>query len=299
MTYQRVLCAAASLGGLLLIVTDPAVGQVAEESVPLIMMKPQGTSFSTSSLSKLYAALKKRAGKATSQILPLTKTEVWTVPKSRVKDVRNAAARRGVMMSALGATWNHIFRKAPSDTKMNDQQKSMLDKAKASRATMGVDIMTATAAPMVEYALTKDLSAPDPRNAPSITVALSDATVLTIRRTSVDVRSDMCVWRGVVETTGAPATLMWWPGGRMTGTVEHQGRIYSIRHMGGQMHAVVEMDEDRMPPEHAAMTPRMRSDDPNLRDDPLVRQGDASMLKHPVSALMHPSEIRPPAAGVE
>ena len=299
MTHQGVLCAAASLGTLLLIATAPAMGQGAEEAVPLIMMKPQGASFSTSSLSKLYAALKKRAGKATNQILPLTKTEVWTVPKSKVDGVRKAAARRGVMMSALGATWNHIFRKAPPDTKMNDQQKSMVDKAKASRATMGVDIMTATSAPMVEYALTKDGSAPDAKNAPSITVALSDATVLTIRRTSVDVRSDMCVWRGVVETTGAPATLMWWPGGRMTGTVEHQGRIYSIRHMGGQMHAVVEMDEDRMPPEHAAMTPRMRSDDPNLRDDPLVRQGDASLLKHPVSALMHPSELKPPAAGVD
>jgi hypothetical protein len=69
--------------------------------------------------------------------------------------------------------------------------------------------------------------------------------------------------------------------------------------MGGQMHAVVEMDEGRMPPEHAAMSPGMRRDDPNLRDDPLVRQGDASMLKHPVSALMHPSERTSPAAGVE
>src|SRR6516225_841207 len=298
MTHQGVLCAAASLGTLLLIATAPAMGQGAEEAVPLIMMKPQGASFSTSSRSKLYAALKKRAGKATNQILPLTKTEVWTVPKSKVDGVRKAAARRGVMMSALGATWNHIFRKAPPDTKMNDQQKSMVDKAKASRATMGVDIMTATSAPMVEYALTKDGSAPDAKNAPSITVALSDATVLTIRRTSVDVRSDMCVWRGVVETTGAPATLMWWPGGRMTGTVEHQGRIYSIRHMGGQMHAVVEMDEGKMPPEHAAMTPRMRRDDPNLRDDPLVRQGDASMLKHPVVASMQQPGTKASAGGV-
>src|SRR6516225_10079896 len=299
MTHQGVLCAAASLGTLLLIATAPAMGQGAEEAVPLIMMKPEGASFSTSSLRKLYAALRKRAGKATSQILPLTRTEVWTVPKTRVDAVRRAAARRGVIMSAIGATWNQIFRKAPPDTKMNDQQKSMVDKARASPATMGVDILTAPAAPVVEYALTKDTGAEDPTSAPSISVALSDATVLTIRRTSVEVRSDMCVWRGVVETTGAPATLMWWPGGRMTGTVEHQGRIYSIRHMGGQMQAVVEMDEDRMPPEHAAMTPRMRSDDPNLRDDPLVRQGDASLLKHPVSALMHPSELKPPAAGVD
>ena len=299
MTRQRVPCGAAVLGTLLLTAAAPGLAQAEEESVPLIMMKPEGASFSTSSLRKLYAALRKRAGKATSQILPLTRTEVWTVPKTRVDAVRRAAARRGVIMSAIGATWNQIFRKAPPDTKMNDQQKSMVDKARASPATMGVDILTAPAAPVVEYALTKDTGAEDPTSAPSISVALSDATVLTIRRTSVEVRSDMCVWRGVVETTGAPATLMWWPGGRMTGTVEHQGRIYSIRHMGGQMHAVVEMDEGKMPPEHAAMTPRMRRDDPNLRDDPLVRQGDASMLKHPVVASMQQPGTKASAGGVQ
>ena len=255
MSYLRVLCAAPLLGSLLWISAAPVMAQVEEESVPLIMMKPQGASFSTSNLRKLYAALKKRAGKATSQILPLTKTEVWTVPKAKVDDVRRTAARHGVIMSALSATWNHVFHKAPPGTKMSDQQQSMVDKAKASKATMGVDIMTAPAAPMVEYALIKDAGTSDARNAPSITVAVNDDTVLTIRRTSVDIRSDMCVWRGVVETTGAPATLMWWPGGRMTGTVEDQGRIYSIRHMGGQMQAIVEMGEDKMPPEHAAAVP--------------------------------------------
>src|SRR5215467_2958680 len=186
-------------------------------------------------------------------------------------------------------------------TRHKDERSAEIDGGQGQGLTgdHGVDIMTATAAPMIEYALTKDVGAPDPKDAPSITVALSDATVLTIRRTSVDIRSDMCVWRGVVEATGASATLMWWPGGRMTGTVEHQGRIYSIRHMGGQMHAVVEMDELRMPPEHAAMTPRMRRDDPSLRDDPLVRQGDASMIKRPTSVPIHPSEAKSPVAGAQ
>ena len=96
---------------------------------------------------------------------------------------------------------------------------------------------------------------------------------LTIVRTNVDIKPDMCIWRGAVEGTGAPATLMWWPGGKMAGTVQHEGRIYSIRHMGGEMHAVVEMAEDRMPQEHAPMPERMRANDPNLRDDPLVQAG--------------------------
>jgi hypothetical protein len=102
---------------------------------------------------------------------------------------------------------------------------------------------------------------------------------LTVVRTSVDIRKNMCVWRGAVEGTDAPATIMWWPGGKMAGTLQHEGRIYSIRHMGGEMHAVVEMDEDRMPQEHAPMPEGMRQNDPNLRDDPLRNEGDASIMR--------------------
>ena len=250
------------------------------------MLKPQGAGFSAPRLRKLYAALKKRAGRATTQVLPLTKTEVWTVPKGKVEDVRKVAARQGVVMSRLSSTWNHVFHKAPTDAKVTDKQKSMMDRAKASRATMAVGMMAAPRPPMVEYALIKDAGDQgSARQAASITVALSDDTALTIRRTSVDIRSDMCVWRGVVEGTGAPATIMWWPGGKMAGTVQHQGRIYSIRHLGGEMHAVVEMGEDRMPQEHAPMSQRARADDPNVRDDPLVQQGDASALRPKATAV--------------
>ena len=147
MRYLRVLWAAPLLGSVLWIAAAPVTAQVEEESVPLIMMKPQGAAFGSSNLRKLYAALKKRAGKATSQVLPLTKAEVWRVPKAKVDDVRSTAARHGVIMSTLGATWNHVFHKAPADTKMTNQQKSMMDNAKASKATMGVGIMTAPLPP--------------------------------------------------------------------------------------------------------------------------------------------------------
>jgi hypothetical protein len=286
MTYSRIICATSLLGCLTLLAPGPALAQSEQDDVPLIMLKPQGAAFSAPRLRKLYAALKKRAGKSSSQVLPLTKTEVWSVPKANVEAVRKEAARRGVTMNRLGATWSHVFHKASANTKINDKQKSMMDRAKASLATIGVGMMAAPRPPMVEYALTKDASAQGPaKDAASITVALGDDKVLTIRRTSVDIRSDMCVWRGVVETTGAPATLMWWPGGRMAGTLQHEGRIYSIRHLGGEMHAVVEMGEDRMPQEHAPMSQRARVDDPSFRDDPLVQQGDASSLRPKATAV--------------
>jgi hypothetical protein len=272
MAYVRIALATTLLGFLLH--GGSALAQSGQERVPLIMSKlpPQS--------SPLYKAIKKHAGKATGQVLTLTKTEMWAVPKGNVDAVKKAAAQHGVQVDQLGADWNQVFQSAPSDMRMNEKQNAMMDRAKASKATMGVGMMAAPGAPKVEYALTKDANTPAAsKDAAKIIVKLSDTTQLTITRASVDIRSDMCIWRGTVDGTDAPATLMWWPGGKMAGTVQHEGRVYSIRHMGGQMHAVVEMSEDRMPAEHGPMPSRMRANDPNLRDDPLIQQGDASVLR--------------------
>src|SRR5262245_23597088 len=300
MKYMRVIGVVAPLCGFL-VIPVPVLAQAEPDNIPLIMLKPQGAGFGTAHLRKLYAALKKRSTRATSQVLPLTKAEVWTVPKADVEGVRKAAARFGVAMSSLSATWNHVFRKAPADAKMNDRQKMIVDRAKTSAATTAVGLMTAPPPPMVEYALTKDANtANSAKDAASITVALRDDTTLTIRRESVETKSDMCTWRGVVETTGAPAVLMWWPGGKMAGTVQHEGRFYSIRPMGGEMHAVVEMSDERMPEEHAPVSARLRANDPSLRDDPLLREGDASKLRRLTGGMRPPSrgqmdQQQPPA----
>src|SRR5215510_7633610 len=283
MICVRIAGAAALAGYLGCLAAAPALAQDDQERVPLIMSKlpPQG--------SGLYNAIKRHAGRAKGQVLSLTKTEMWAVPKRNVEAVKKAAAQHGVGVDQLGSDFNHVFHSAPANMAMDDKQKSMMDRAKASRASMGVGMMLAPHAPTVEYALTKDASEPAAvHEAVKIIVRLSADKVLTITRTSVDIRPTMCVWRGTVDGTEAPATIMWWPGGKMAGTVQHEGRIYSIRHMGGEMHAIVEMGEDRMPDEHAPMPARMRGNDPNLRDDPLIQQGDASALRPPTGA-------RPPA----
>jgi hypothetical protein len=255
-----------------------ALAQTEPQRVPLIMTKLPPSN------SPRYKSIIKHAGKARGQVLTLTKTEMWEVPKENVDAVKKAAAEHGANATQLGSDWNQVFHSAPSDMKMNDKQKAMMENAKESKATMGVGMMATPMAPMVEYALTKDagpnIGGPaTSKEAARISIKLSDSTELTIVRTSVDIRADMCIWRGAVEGTDAPATIMWWPGGKMAGTLQHQGRIYSIRHMGGEMHAVVEMGEDRMPQEHAPMPERMRQDDPTLRDDPLRNEGDASIMK--------------------
>jgi hypothetical protein len=278
MINQRAVRYALLAGSLTCLAALPSAAQTQPERIPLIMTKlpPQNSS--------TYKRIIKHAGKARGQVLTLTKTEMWEVPKENVEAVKKAAAEHGARATQLGTDWNQVFHSAPTDMRMSDKQKTMMDNAKGSKATMGVGMMAAPMAPMVEYALTKDagpnIGGPaTSKEAARISIKLSDRTELTIVRTSVDIKPDMCVWRGAVEGTDAPATIMWWPGGKMAGTLQHEGRIYSIRHMGGEMHAVVEMSEERMPQEHAPMPERMRADDPNLRDDPLLKEGDASIMK--------------------
>jgi hypothetical protein len=270
---------------------SPALGQAVgeDDGVPLIMIRTESTAaFGGGRLRKLIAALKKRAGKSSRKVLPLTKAEVWTVPKANVAAVQKAATKHGVVMSQLASGWNQLLRRPSAQRKINVRQQTMVEGAKASAATIGVGMMATPAPPMMEYALTKDADLPaSSQRASSITVSLSDSALLTISRKSVDIRPDMCVWRGTVDGTGEPATLMWWPGGKTAGMVQHQGRLYSIRHMGGELHAVVEMADEKMPREHAAMPERLRGNDPSLRDDPLVHQGEAGSLR-PVTAGSRP-----------
>jgi len=61
----------------------------------------------------------------------------------------------------------------------------------------------------------------------------------------------------------------------------------SMRPMRSAMRTAVEMIEDRVPQEHALILARRATDDPNLRDDPLFNQRNASTLR-PVTRGMQP-----------
>src|SRR6185312_7503132 len=199
MSYTRLAYAAPLIGCVAWLGINQALAQAQPERVPLIMTKlpPSG--------SALYKRIIGKAGKARGQVLTLTKTEMWEVPKENVE----AATQ-------LGSDYNEVFHSAPADMRMNPKQSHMMEMAKTSKSTMGVGMMATPMAPIVEFALTKDagpnIGGPaTSKEAAKVSVKLSDKTVLTIVRTSVDIRKDMCIWRGAVEGTDAPATIMWWP----------------------------------------------------------------------------------------
>src|SRR5262245_57318149 len=95
---------------------NPALAQSEPERVPLIMTKlpPSG--------SALYKRIIGKAGKARGQVLTLTKTEMWEVPKENVEAVKKAAAEHGAAANQLGADYNEVFHSAPSHMKMSPKQ---------------------------------------------------------------------------------------------------------------------------------------------------------------------------------
>ena len=264
---------------LCLLATSPAWPQTHDQNARMILSHlPLNTSAA-------YRSLHKRAGKVTTQVLPLTNAEMWSVPYDRVAIVKATAARFGVIVNEFAADWNHLFRPMPAHPSLTVKHKGTMRSAISG-------MMLPPRAAMVEYALTQDVDATS-LDAAKIVLRIDENTLLTLTRSQVDVRSTMCIWRGVVDGTGAPATIMWWPGVTMAGTVQHRGRIYWMRRVRGGVHAVrvEEMSEDRLPPEHAHLPDRLRSQNPALRDDPLVRSGDASELRSVIR------EMRPqPAA---
>ena len=71
------------------------------------------------------------------------------------------------------------------------------------------------------------------------------------------------IWRGVVQDTGESAILLWWWDGRLTGVRGYKGHVYVVMNMGGDLHAVLEADPKRTPPDHPTLTrmsvPAMRA----------------------------------------
>ena len=65
----------------------------------------------------------------------------------------------------------------------------------------------------------------------AIKIELNKTTSITVHRTGVAQEGDRYLWHGAIAGTDEPVTLVWWPQGRLTGTILHSGRVYSVQNM--------------------------------------------------------------------
>jgi hypothetical protein len=200
--------------------------------------------------SAAYAEIKRQAGRARGQRLPLSKAEMWSVSRPRLAALERAARAHGAGITVLGTDWNEVFRPPSPPTQLTPEQQVMLQRARAASGTQRVAVVVAPPAAVVEYALTQQLVDGRSGGGAKIVVTLAEELRLTLTRSSLEIRPDLCVWRGAAEGSAMPATIMWWPAGKLAGVIRYQGHIYSIRHMGGAMHAVIETSEDVLPQDH-------------------------------------------------
>lgn len=224
-----------------------------------------------------YKALIKHAGDAKGQVLSLTKCEVWSIRPSLLPKLRAEAAKKNVGIRVLDGDWNKVFQPMLPSSPMPEKASSMMAQAMQSPSTAAVGMMSARSANVVEYALTKDMqSKGDARNPMTIRVAVNDKTSVTAVRRSVEIKGERCIWRGVVEGTENPVTIMWWASGRITGTIHHGDRLYQLKQMGDDTIGIVETMTNMMPDEHASTRPeRMR--ELNMQEDTVRMHGDGSM----------------------
>ena len=262
-----------------------------EERVDVIVSHPESAGQPRSRVRVFFSRIKMRIINVTTRLLPMTRCEKWSVAKKDLDKVTKEAAKHGVVVTQLGPDRDRLM-SATDKSQLDDMQKAMVERAKASKATTSVKIMRAPPPAVMEHALTTDIKRADGTSEPAkITVAFADNTTFTIVRTSVDIKPDMCIWRGTVEGSEAQVTLMWWASGKMTGTVQGRGR--PLVDPPSRRRALRGCGDGRGSDAAGACAegPALPSSDPTLRDDPLVQQGDASTFK-PKATPREPSPSR-------
>jgi hypothetical protein len=247
-----------------------------------------------------YDALKSAAAATGGQILDMTHSEMWTVPRARLSVLLEKAGKSGVSIIQLDKSWNHMMRPMEEGHAMSPKEKDMMTDSMAQKSAMGVSMMGLPDPKVMEFALTKGMSGGrDTEPGSKLVLPLTSDLTVTAERVSVEKTQDGYVWQGTIPETGESVTLLWWPNGRLTGSVSYKGHVYAVKNMSGTMHGVVDMAPNRLPPEHARMD-GAANQKMNKRDDPLYSKGDASMMKGqpdgagtvPASTIPSPKELR-------
>ena len=257
---------------------QPASFAAALRSEPRVELLLNGLPERTS---KAYGDLLRRAGADVRiQAAGDSATETWSLRRSRLKHLSARLDELGVKRTALDIDWNRLLRPPDRRLKMTNGQELVLEALKSSDETLVVGVLAALKGAPAEYALRSDARGKTSAVRPGarIVIPFNGEERVTAVRKSVEKKSEGWTWRGEVEGTGEPVLLMWWKGGKFTGIFTYRGRIYTLRNMGGDLHAIVEAEPDKLPPDHSPNASQ-NGKAADLKEDPLVSRGEGASMR--------------------
>jgi hypothetical protein len=111
-------------------------------------------------------------------------------------------------------------------------------------------MVTMPEAALVELALMGEVKTQDQFARVIIPVG-DDDSVTIVRSRPTDKTERGFTWSGEVEGTGERAVLMLWQDGHLSGYFGYKGRIFTVNHVDGEVHAMAEIDPGRLPPDHS------------------------------------------------
>src|SRR5215471_11529619 len=194
--------------------------------------------------------------------LTMTGSEVWSVPKPQASLLIKHLQERGYNVINLEHDWNYILRQHKDPGSLGPAQQAVVNTAIGLTETVNVNVLKMPNAAVIEHAMTY----PEGK----IVLPLAQGTYITLVRTQTTVRTQKGLsWRGLVEATGEKAALMLWSDGRLSGYFAHSGSLFSVTNIGGDIHALAEMDPAKLPPDHPP-TSQSKSADSSPLDSSLT-----------------------------
>jgi peptidyl-Asp metalloendopeptidase len=229
----------------LCMVTGPTQAQTGTDQVIVVTQPTKKSSLQTLP-SRFTREIQKQA-------LAMTGSEVWSVPKAHTWLLIKRLEQRGYKVIHLENGWNHILMQPKEAHSLGPAQQAVVNKAIGMAETVNLTVLKMPNAAVIEHALTY----PEGK----IVLPLAQGRNITLARTQTTVRTQKGLsWRGLVEETGEKAALMFWNDGRLSGYFAYNGRLLTVTNIGGNVHALAEMDAAKLPPDHPP-SPQSKSAD--------------------------------------
>jgi peptidyl-Asp metalloendopeptidase len=210
--------------------------------------------------SRVRRLLSRLLGKPKTEQLETTGSEVVSVPKGKATWLARRLEAAGAKVTRLRENWNHILTRPKERVPLTPRQKSGIDTASKAPETVNVGVLTMPNAAVAELALTRfeqsvgTKGRAGPQDDPYAKVVLPMAEgrhIVLVRKRPPNLMPGGLTWVGETEETGERAVLMLWKDGHLSGYFGYKGRVFTVNHVGGNVHTMAEIDPRKLPPDHA------------------------------------------------